>query len=128
MALNRTHTLTMFRDNSDTNVVFSQTITEGVTHFHLDKVTDDTTRTVVTLSDDGFDLLQNWAAAADDMAPNEIIVSCEFDNYQLKIAPSKNYFGGLKFVKCAPGGKKTTIIVLNADQSSRFVAWVNRTK
>lgn len=130
MALNRQHTMTMFRDNADTNAVFRQESVNGVSTFIVDKVNEETDeiKTILKLSNDGFILLKAWAEEVDPKKLMEIVLSGFEDEYQLKLAPSAADSGTLRFVKCAPGGKKKTVLVLDTHQTTRFVSWLNRTK
>jgi hypothetical protein len=128
MATTRSHTLTMFRDNADTNAIFTQQATDGDNYFSIEKAEDEgDSNTLFTLANNGFNLLQHWAANYSDTYTPEVILSGATDAYQLKIAPSKMETNGLKFVKCLPGGKKKTLLVLDDHQTRRFISWLNRT-
>jgi hypothetical protein len=129
MATTRSHTLTMFRDNADTNAVFTQQAIDGINTLRIDKAEDDgDAKSLFNLANAGFDLLKHWADTYSDFAYKpEIILSGPADAYQLRIAPSKMETNGLKFVKCLPGGKKKTLLVLDDHQTRRFISWLNRT-
>jgi hypothetical protein len=127
MATTRNHTMTMFRDNADTNAVFSQLNTDGVSHFSIEKAEEEgDSTTLFTLGNEGFNLLKNWAKHC-DINSTEVILSCINNEYQLKIASSKTV-DGLKFVKCPTTGKKKTLLLLDDHQAKRFVSWLNRTQ
>jgi hypothetical protein len=129
MATTRTHTMTMFRDAHDTNAIFTQTSTDGVSHFSIEKAEDEgDSSTLFVLDNTCFGLLKHWSANYSDTYKPGIILTGAQEEYQLKIAPSKIETNGLKFVKCLPGGKKKTLLVLDAHQSTRFLSWLNRTK
>jgi hypothetical protein len=124
----RSHTLTMFRDNADTNAIFTQQVIDGDNTLHIEKAEDDgDTKSLFSLANNGFSLLQHWADNYSDTYTPEVILSGPEDAYQLKIAPSKMECNGLKFVKCLPGGKKKTLLVLDDHQTRRFISWLNRT-
>jgi hypothetical protein len=128
MATTRSHTLTMFRDNADTNAIFTQQVIDGDNTLHIEKAEDDgDTKSLFNLTNNGFGLLQHWAENYSDTYTPEVILSGPKDAYQLKIAPSKMETNGLKFVKCLPGGKKKTLLVLDDHQTRRFISWLNRT-
>jgi hypothetical protein len=126
----RVHTMTMFRDNADTNAVFTQQSKDGDNYFSTEKATDEgDSNTLFTLNNEGFSLLKCWADHVEgaDMG-TQIVLDGAKDEYQVKISASTAQPDGLKFVKCYPGGKKKTVLVLDDHQAKRFVAWLNRTK
>jgi hypothetical protein len=92
----RSHTLTMFRDNADTNAVFTQQAIDGINTLSIEKADDEgPTKSLFDLADAGFNLLQHWAENYSDTYTPEVILSGPEDAYQLKIAPSKMETNGL---------------------------------
>ena len=127
MALSRHNTLTMFRDDADTNAVFTIQNFDGSYGMHIDKIDDDTgeAKSLFMLASQGVDELRDWAAS-DELS---VTVPGHAEDYYLVIKPSSKFPGGVKLVKRWPnGGKPKTLLVLTEHQTKRLTDWLERIK
>ena len=132
MGTTRTHTMTMFRDNADTNVMFMQNYIDGYSDFNVKKVDDDKEdlRDLFALNDCGFALMRYWAfqSVLSPITPVILQGGTADDLYDVKIAASAKERDAIRFTKCFPGGKKTTVLVLTQHQTDRLISWLKNTR
>lgn len=129
MSTKYSHTLTLFRDNAETNLVFTHTRVDDKSRFVMEKLKDGeegkATQTL-ELNHEAFEQFRSWAALAVDEDESMVVVDSTKSDTQVKFATTAE--GKLRVVLCPAGAKRKVSAVLDDHQRDRFLAWVHRTK